>query len=311
MATVNIYTDGAYDWGTGVGGWAALIIQEGERRVISGHQREGTTSQRMELLAAIKALETIPEGSTATLSSDSQYLIKDMRSRQPGARPRKRNVNLDLWRRLDELASTRDVRWEWVAGHTGHLENEEVNLWAAWEAGLRKEPPPEYGTGATQPSPLPQLSHLDEEGKARMVDVGKKPETHREAMAKGTIFMQQETLRLIQNGALEKGDVLATARLAGIMAAKATPHLIPLCHPIPLSHVSVEFEQDPEASAIHITATAGAFARTGVEMEALTAVAVAALTIYDMCKAVDRGMRIERIRLVRKAGGASGEIRLE
>lgn len=156
-----------------------------------------------------------------------------------------------------------------------------------------------------------ELTHLDEQGKARMVDVGAKPDTVREAIARGQIIMAPETLSLISEGGMPKGDVLAVARVAGIMAAKRTPELIPLCHPLPLSQVTVDFELDALTSAVLISATARCTGPTGVEMEALTAVSVAALTIYDMCKAVDRRMRIGDIRLVRKTGGKSGDIILE
>ncbi len=150
------------------------------------------------------------------------------------------------------------------------------------------------------------LTHLDAEGKAAMVDVSGKAETARVAVARGSVTMRPETLRLISAGAVAKGDVLAAARLAGIMAAKRTSDLIPLCHPLPLASVAVDLSPDPQRSAIDITATCRITGRTGVEMEALTAVAVAALTIYDMCKAVDRGMVIGDIRLVHKSGGKSG-----
>jgi cyclic pyranopterin phosphate synthase len=156
-----------------------------------------------------------------------------------------------------------------------------------------------------------ELSHLDAQGRAHMVDVSPKAPTLREALAKGSITMQPETLRLIVSGAAAKGDVLAVARVAGIMAAKRTPDLIPLCHPLMLSSVSVEFTPVEAAARIDIAATVRCTGVTGVEMEALTAVSVAALTIYDMCKAVDRGMRIGDIRLVHKTGGKSGEIILE
>lgn len=157
----------------------------------------------------------------------------------------------------------------------------------------------------------PALTHLDEEGKASMVDVGWKPETRREAVARGFVSMQPKTLQLIVDGSFEKGDVLATARLAGIMGAKSTSQLIPLCHPIPIDQVTVDLEVDREGVGIRVTATARTSAKTGVEMEAMTAVSVAALTIYDMCKAVDRGIRLEGIRLVKKTGGKSGDILLE
>lgn len=155
------------------------------------------------------------------------------------------------------------------------------------------------------------LTHLDEKGQARMVDVSAKDETHREAVAAGEITMAPETLALIQEGGMPKGDVLAVARIAGIMAAKRTSELIPLCHPLPLTHVSLDFAFDETRSAIEITATARCKGPTGVEMEALTAVSVAALAIYDMCKAVDRRMQIGHIRLLRKSGGKSGTLILE
>jgi cyclic pyranopterin phosphate synthase len=144
-----------------------------------------------------------------------------------------------------------------------------------------------------------------------MVDVGEKADTVREAVAAGRVVMRPETLALIQQGGLPKGDVLGTARLAGIMGAKHTADLIQLCHPLLLTHVAVEFTVREDARAIDITATVRSVGKTGVEMEALTAVAAAGLTIYDMCKAVDRGMRLENIRLRRKSGGRSGTIELE
>jgi cyclic pyranopterin phosphate synthase len=156
-----------------------------------------------------------------------------------------------------------------------------------------------------------ELTHLDQQGKASMVDVGGKPITDREAIARGQVTMQPATLRLVQEGLTKKGDVLTIAQLAGIMGAKLTSQLIPLCHPLPLNKVDVDLALDAENSRIEITATARTSGKTGVEMEALTAVSVAALTVYDMCKAVDRGMRIEAIRLVRKRGGQSGDITQE
>ncbi|NTU78801.1 MAG: cyclic pyranopterin monophosphate synthase MoaC [Chloroflexales bacterium] len=155
------------------------------------------------------------------------------------------------------------------------------------------------------------LTHLDSEGRAHMVDVGAKRATQREAIARGAVTMRPETLDLILGGAMPKGDVLAVARVAGIMAAKRTPELIPLCHTLLLTHASVTIEPDRQASALLIEATVRTTGQTGVEMEALTAVSVAALTIYDMCKAVDRAMRIGDIRLAEKRGGRSGEVILE
>jgi cyclic pyranopterin phosphate synthase len=152
---------------------------------------------------------------------------------------------------------------------------------------------------------LSRLTHIDDKGAARMVDVSAKAETLREAVARGQVAMRAETLALIKEGDAKKGDVLAAARIAGIMAAKRTSELIPLCHVLLLEAVTVEFEL--RAGAVEICATVRTTGRTGVEMEALTAVSVAALTIYDMLKAVDRGMRIEVVRVVHKSGGASGD----
>jgi cyclic pyranopterin phosphate synthase len=150
------------------------------------------------------------------------------------------------------------------------------------------------------------LTHFDDAGNAVMVDVTGKPATTREAVAKGAVTMQPATLKLIEGGRVKKGDVLAVAQLAGIMAAKRTPDLIPLCHPLALSSVTVDLVCDRASNAVIITATCRVTGATGVEMEALTAVSAAALTVYDMCKAVDRGMRIGDIRLVKKSGGKSG-----
>ncbi len=153
---------------------------------------------------------------------------------------------------------------------------------------------------------MSKLTHLDDAGRARMVDVGGKDETERVAVASGVVRMDKKTLDLILSGTAPKGDVLAAARIAGIMAAKRTPDLIPLCHPLALSSVEVALSCDREHSAIEITATCRITGRTGVEMEALTAVSVAALTIYDMCKSADRGMTIGEIKLIHKSGGKSG-----
>lgn len=150
------------------------------------------------------------------------------------------------------------------------------------------------------------LTHIDEGGKARMVDVTEKAVTERVAVAKGSVIMKRETLDLILANEVKKGDVLGVARVAGIMAGKKTAELIPLCHPINVSSISVEFETNKELPGIDITATAKIASQTGVEMEALTAVSVAALTIYDMCKAADKAMTLTNIRLVKKTGGKSG-----
>jgi cyclic pyranopterin phosphate synthase len=154
---------------------------------------------------------------------------------------------------------------------------------------------------------MKDLSHVDREGRARMVDVAGKPETARTARAEGSISMSAEALAAIERNAVSKGDVIATARIAGIMAAKKTSELIPLCHPLPLTDAGVDIEVDHSLPGLRVTAWASTHGRTGVEMEALTAVTVALLTVYDMAKALDRGMEISGVRLVEKRGGKSGD----
>lgn len=291
---IDIYTDGSCIVNPGPGGWAAIVFDGESKSVLSGGEQK-TTNNRMEILAVVKGLQTVPEASEVTVHSDSQYVINTM------TRNWKRNANQDLWEQLDAEVNRRAVKWQWVRGHSGHPLNEEVDKLANGEARNIKKA---LGGGAG-------LTHVDEAGKAAMVDVGWKSETERVAVAKGSISMMPETLELIRANGFEKGDVLGVARIAGIMGAKNTSQLIPLCHPLPLDQVTVEFEYDDERGAVSITAMAKTTARTGVEMEALTAVSVAALTIYDMCKGVDRAMRIGDIRLIRKTGGKSGDILLE
>jgi cyclic pyranopterin phosphate synthase len=158
---------------------------------------------------------------------------------------------------------------------------------------------------------MADLTHIDENGNAVMVDVSSKNETERTATAKGSVEMQPETIVIIQGGGVKKGDVLSIAQLAGIMGAKRTPDLIPLCHPLNLSSVKVNLSCDADRNAVDIEATCKLSGQTGVEMEALTAVSVAALTVYDMCKAIDKGMHISNIRLTHKAGGNSGVFKAE
>ena len=154
---------------------------------------------------------------------------------------------------------------------------------------------------------MAELTHINDKGDATMIDVSAKDITHRQARAAGSIFMEPETLLLIEAGGIKKGNVLSVARIAGIMAAKKTHELVPLCHPLALTGINVDFEFDQENSAVHIKAVCKLKGQTGVEMEALAAVSVAALTIYDMCKAADRGMRISDIRVIYKSGGKSGD----
>ncbi len=153
-----------------------------------------------------------------------------------------------------------------------------------------------------------KLSHVDENGHARMVDVSAKPESIRTAVARGEIHLKPETIALIQSGAMKKGDVFTVAQIAGVMAAKRTADLIPLCHPVPIEHAAIDFQIDETLPGVVITATLKTSAKTGIEMEALTAVSLAALTIYDMVKAVEKAARIQNIRLVEKHGGQSGVV---
>lgn len=153
-----------------------------------------------------------------------------------------------------------------------------------------------------------KLTHLDEQGHARMVDVGHKPDTERTAVARGEVQMKKETLDLIRAGQIKKGDVLTVAQIAGITGSKRTSELIPLCHPLPLTKIDVDLELDDALPGVVITATAKTIGKTGVEMEALTAVSIAALTVYDMAKAAEKTMRIQNIRLLEKHGGQSGDV---
>jgi len=168
-----------------------------------------------------------------------------------------------------------------------------------------------YSNLIIPPMPEIKLSHLDESGRARMVDVGHKPITERVAVAKGEVHMTPNTMELIRSGALEKGDVLSIAQLAGVMAAKRTADLIPLCHPLLINQILVDVEPNSALPGVEITATVRTNAKTGVEMEALMAVSVAALTVYDMAKSAEKTMRIENIRLVEKYGGQSGDVKTE
>lgn len=322
---VDIYTDGSCSGNPGPGGWAAIIEGMGEPRRLSGGEPQ-TTNNRMEIMAVIKGLEALPAGTQVTVHSDSEYVVNTMTKNW------KRNVNTDLWSRLDNLATERKVRWQWVRGHAGHPQNEEadrlaVAAMATFNGGRGRTEGKAQAAPASggQRSVLPEgqdeqgrvgrqdrqeaerLTHLDAEGRAQMVDVSSKPESDRTAIARGVVTMRPETLDLIIAGRVEKGDVFTVARIAGINAAKHTWELIPLAHQIPLGQVQVDLDPDLPAGRVVITASAKTMAKTGVEMEALAAVSVTALTIYDMCKAVDRGMIIDDIRLLQKRGGIHGD----
>jgi cyclic pyranopterin phosphate synthase len=295
----DIYTDGSCSGNPGPGGWGAIVMDGVSKTPLSGGEPT-TTNNRMEVMAAIEGLASIPEGAEATVHSDSTYLVNTMTKNW------KRNANQELWVRLDGVVAKRRVRWEWVRGHNGHPMNEEADRLAVAAMTVfnpRARPP----SGAAPDGPSETLTHLDSDGNARMVDVGDKPDSLRTAQAGGAITMRPETLAMILAGKVEKGDVFTVARLAGINAAKHTWELIPLAHQIPLSHVSVDFKSDEAAGKVTISTSSRTTGKTGVEMEALMAASVAALTIYDMCKAVDRGMVIGEVRLLEKRGGTHGD----
>jgi cyclic pyranopterin phosphate synthase len=307
MALYDIYTDGSCSGNPGPGGWGAIVVSDGTKTPLSGGELK-TTNNRMEVMAAIEGLVVIPEGSAVTVHSDSTYLVNTM------TKGWKRNANPDLWTRLDRVAAERSVKWEWVRGHNGHPLNEAADRLAIlamsrFNGGSMPSRPPIAPSGGApdDPSPFLTLTHLDAQGNANMVDVGDKPDSVRTAVASGTITMHPETLAIILQGKVKKGDVFTVARMAGINAAKHTWELIPLAHQIPLSHIAVDFTSDSPAGKVTITGSTRTTAKTGVEMEALTAVSVAGLTIYDMCKAVDRTMVMGEVRLVEKRGGTHGD----
>jgi len=304
---IAIYTDGAYNPVLNQGGWGAVVVEDGQKRTFSGTVNK-TTSNRMEITAALEGILQTPQSAEVALYTDSQYLFGCM------SRGWQRRANRDLWEQLDEAVSQRTVRWEWIERNTRNPFHKEAHTLATNLAsqGETLQPIPlEKQKGQPKVSTWEELTHIDALGRPKMVDVTGKPDTQREAVAKGVVMMQASTFNLIKKGEITKGDVLVVAQLAGIMAAKQTPHIIPLCHPVLIGDIKVEFSLDEGSSAVEITATVKGIGKTGVEMEALTATAACALTIYDMCKAVDRGMRIEGIRLARKRGGKSGAIILE
>jgi len=304
---IEIYTDGANNPVLSQGGWAAVIVGDGRKRVFSGMVKK-TTSNRMEITAALEGILRTPQGSKIAVYTDSQYLFGCM------ARGWQRRANRDLWAQLDEAVSQRKVRWEWIDRDTKNPFHKEAHALATslTSQGEVLPPLPSGRQAGQREAPVEEeLTHVDALGRPRMVDITEKPDTQREAVAKGKVSMKASTFDRLKGVKMPKGDVLTIAQLAGIMAAKQTPQIIPLCHPVLIGDVKVEFSLDEEASAVEITTVVKSTGKTGVEMEALTATAVAALTIYDMCKAVDRGIQIENIRLIRKSGGKSGTITLE
>mgnify|MGYP001196057971 CR=1 FL=1 len=287
METENIlYTDGSCIGNPGPGGWASIIIINDIKTTLSGSD-EKTTNNKMEITAVIKGLEQFPENSSVKIFTDSEYVINTMTKNW------KRNTNLDLWNRLDSLVVNRTIEWNWVKGHSGNKLNDEADLIANGEAKKIIE--------------KKKLTHLNKEGNAQMVDTSTKGITERIAIVSGKILMKKETLDTALEGNLKKGDLFSVAKTSGINAAKWTHLLIPMCHPIPVSNVVIDIVPNHDLPGLEITSTVKANWNTGVEMEAFTAVSITCLTIFDMCKSLDKSMKIEDIHLVHKAGGASGE----
>lgn len=294
----QIYTDGSCKGNPGPGGWAAIIFSGCNiiKQLSGGSQN--TTNNKMEITAVIEGLKSIDPRADIDIFSDSSYVINSMTKNW------KRNVNQDLWKALDSEAAKHQLTWYWVKGHSGDPGNELADklAYAAAEAASKGD------IEMNEQLPSEALTHIDDAGNASMVDVAEKNVTVREATAIGTVTMSEATLNLIKNGLLKKGDVFTVAQLAGIMGAKKTSDLIPLCHPLPLEKVNVDLKIDETACSIIIEGYAKTSSKTGVEMEALTAVSVAALTIYDMAKASDRQMTISDIRVIKKSGGRSGDL---
>ena len=254
-----------------------------------------------------------PQGGNYIRKAMAQYVVASK-----AGEPRPRGLNQGVRQELAQFLQhcrirlhPENTREDAIKRKAALVASLSPKLQQAGRRGSAARTLPSVDSAEGLPSKVGRLSHLDESGRPRMVDITAKADTARQAIAKGSVHMKPETLALIRAGRVTKGDVLSLAQVAGVMAAKRTHELIPLCHPLLLTDIDVQLQPDEKESALHITASVRTTGKTGVEMEALTAVAVAALTVYDMCKAIDRGMRIEGVRLARKSGGKSGEIVLE
>ncbi len=338
-----IYSDGGAIGNPGPGGFGVVVEADSRRLKLSrGYRR--TTNNRMELMGAIAGLESTSEigkGRRTEVVTDSRYVVDGMskgwakRWRANGWRRNKQGdkaLNPDLWSRLLDAVEDRDVGFQWVRGHSGHHQNEmcdamvgeasklpdsEKLIDEVYERGgsaIKAQAAAfptlvdEVGSPTNEGDGVePNLTHIDSSGEARMVDVGGKEITDRVATAVCEALMSARTLSLIRSGGIGKGDVIATAKLAGVMGGKRTAELIPMCHNIPISQIEVDIEELDDGSGLRIEATARATWRTGVEMEAMTAASIAGLTVYDMCKSAERGIRLTDLKLVRKSGGKSGE----
>ena len=285
---IQIHTDGSCLGNPGPGGWGAIIIYpDGDVKELSGSNQD-TTNNRMELKAVIEALNFLESGSMIELFSDSLYVINTI------TKGWKKKANIELWNELDNVIQKHtNISWNWVKGHSGDFYNEKVNDIAQGKAEMVKNN---------------NLSHVNDEGSVQMVDVRQKSDSERIAVAKGFVRVSQEIISQVLAANNPKGDVLSISRIAGIMAAKKTPELIPLCHQIDLNHVDITIDIDDENNRFVIEASTKSSSKTGVEMESLVAVSITALTIYDMTKAIDHDSLISDIQLVSKKGGKSGNI---
>ncbi len=341
-ATLHVYSDGGAIGNPGPGGFGVVVESNSNSWKLSrGYRR--TTNNRMELMGVIAGLESTAELGKrlqTEVVTDSRYVVDGIskgwakRWRANGWRRNKQGdmaLNPDLWGRLLDAVEGRDVSFQWVRGHSGHPQNEQCDamvreaskLPAAKQmvdAGYERVGSATAAQSArftsltekvdgvnNEVEAEPKLTHIDSSGEARMVDVGVKAITQRVATASCEVKMSAKTLGLIRSGGIGKGDVIGTAKLAGVMGGKRTSELIPMCHNIPLSQIEVDIEELADGSGLRVKATARATWRTGVEMEAMTAASIAALTIYDMCKSAERGIRITDLRLLRKSGGKSGD----
>jgi len=279
-----VYTDGSCIPNPGSGGWAYEIRNFKDEIIDSSSGSvKSTTNNRMELTAVIKSLQSdyIKSNSVVTIKSDSQLIINTMNMNW------KKKENIDLWNDLVEYKKSKNLRceWEWVKAHAGIEGNENVDQKANQEA---------------------KMSHLSNDGDVNMVDVSDKNQTIRVAKAASKIKLSKTAFEMAKSNDSKKGNVLATARIAGIQAAKKTHELIPLCHQINLTNISIDFILDG-SGFITIDSEVKCIGNTGVEMEALTSVTVASLTIYDMLKSVDKRIVINDIHLISKSGGKSGD----
>ena len=295
---IEIYTDGSCLGNPGPGGWAAIILDTNDPDKtpsrIKGNCPD-TTNNRMELLAVIEGIASTPSDRKIKVYSDSKYVVDTLNKNW------KRKANLDLWEKLDQQIHNRNIEYIWIKGHANNTHNEEADNIAQQEANNIAQNPPTSTN----------LSDTDKTGKISMVDISNKNTTLRIAKATCDVMTSHESFLAIKNNKIEKGDVISSARIAGILAAKKTSSIIPLCHPILISHIEITFNLDEANNVISITSKVTSSGQTGVEMEALTAVTISALTIYDMCKSIDKQTTITNIRLLKKSGGKSGIINFE